>query len=145
MVNDDAACRRDTNTPQVLAGSDMGRGLLVVKHWAIAALAASFRESLGNDNFITCDVTHEPTNTRMAVTIQRAGAKTPAETIAELRAEIDRLRAVEPVIIDRVNRRMPCRCHKWYTSRRLTDPGCPWHAYGAEIVDEVRAAFGGSH
>lgn len=64
-----------------------------VEHWAVKLIAESLFKSLGDaPNFVTMTVTHAD-HGPVEITIRRPEGKPVATVLAELRAEIDRLRA----------------------------------------------------
>lgn len=59
-----------------------------VKAWA-ASLVQWFRES-GGQNYVTCDLRDPTTGEAYQITMQKAGGRTPAQDICELRAQANR-------------------------------------------------------
>lgn len=57
-----------------------------VKLWA-ASMVEWFRES-GGQNYIVVDMSDPRTGERYSITMQRAGARTPAQDLSELRARL---------------------------------------------------------
>lgn len=59
-----------------------------VKEWALA-MVQSFREK-GGVNYIACDLSDPTTGERYSITMQKAGGRTPAQDLAELRSQLNR-------------------------------------------------------
>lgn len=59
-----------------------------IKEWAVA-MVQSFREK-GGINYIACDLSDPTTGERYEITMQKAGGRTPAQDLAELRSQLNR-------------------------------------------------------
>lgn len=127
-----------TDEPVLLAGSDIGEGRLNVGHWMAKLLASSFIDWLdqeGVENFLTSSVEDKRDGRAVEVTIQRAGKKTTADTIRELREAL----AQKEEHIDRLTTAMTVRHNSCETpskmSRKMTSKPEPPPQKGKESVN----------
>jgi hypothetical protein len=60
-----------------------------VKEWALV-MVQWFREK-GGINYVACDLSDPTTGERFEITMQKAGGRTPAQDLAEMRAELNAL------------------------------------------------------
>jgi hypothetical protein len=59
-----------------------------VKEWAVS-MVQWFREK-GGINYVACDLSDPTTGERFEITMQKAGGRTPAQDLAEMRAALNR-------------------------------------------------------
>jgi hypothetical protein len=94
--------RAEVGQPFEASATFQGEG---VKMFA-AHMAEWFRENRG-DNFVTIDMSDPTSGERFELTMRRANGKTPAQSLADLRREIEDLRGVYEQPLDELSTRLP--------------------------------------
>lgn len=86
---------KDNDPPRVLPGSDIGRGELVIQHWAVGAFAASFIDmidEIGAENYLIVPFTTVD-GRAIELTIRRCGMMSPHEKANALEEKCKALEA----------------------------------------------------
>lgn len=84
----------EDDPPRIMPGSDIGKGQLMIKHWAVSVVAHAMVDLVnehGGDNYLIMNL-QDPRGRAVEVTVRKEGGLTPHQKAKALEKENEQLR-----------------------------------------------------